>query len=144
MQQLLGRKQIGMLGRKVLSLRYPLAWWLPGFGFLVLVATGSLIPSGGVITGFEHADKFVHAFCYFILMVWFTGLYAKGEGKKIAFVLVFFGILLEFIQGRLPYRFFDPLDLIANAVGVLFGLFLSAIALGGWCKRVESLMESHD
>ena len=133
-----------MLGRKVLSLRYPLAWWLPGFGFLVLVATGSLIPSGGVITGFKHADKIVHAFSYFILMVWFAGLYAKGEGKKIALFLIFFGILLEFIQARLPYRFFDPFDLIANAIGIFFGLFLSNIALGGWCKRVEILMENHD
>ena len=133
-----------MRGRKVLSLRYPMAWWTPGIGFLVLVATGSLVPSGGVITGFEHADKFVHAFSYFILMVWFSGLYAKGEGKKIAFVLIFLGILLEFIQARLPYRFFDPFDLIANTVGIFFGLFLSAIALGGWCKRVESLMKSDD
>ena len=98
----------------MLSLRYPIAWWLPGFCFLVLVATGSLIPAGGVITGFEHADKLVHAFSYFILMAWFTGLYAKEKGKKIAFFLVFFGVLLEFIQARLPYRFFDALDLAFN------------------------------
>ena len=77
-------------------------------------------------------------------MIWFTGLYAKEEGKKIAFFLIFFGVLLEFIQARLPYRFFDPLDLIANAIGIFFGLFLSNIALGGWCKRVEILMENHD
>ena len=128
----------------MLSLRYPIAWWLPGFCFLVLVATGSLIPAGGVITGFEHADKLVHAFSYFILMAWFTGLYAKGKGKKIAFFLVFFGVLLEFIQARLPYRFFDPLDLVANTVGIAFGLFLSAIALGGWCQRVEGFLGNHD
>ncbi len=128
----------------MLSLRYPKAWWLPGFGFLVLVATGSLLPAGGVVTGFEHADKIVHALSYFILMIWFTGLYAKEEGKKIALFLIFFGILLEFIQARLPYRFFDPLDLIANAIGIFFGLFLSNIALGGWCKRIEILMENHD
>ncbi len=129
---------------QMLSLRYPIVWWLLGLGLLLLVATGSLIPGGGVVTGFEHADKIVHALSYFVLIVWFSGLYAKGRCKKMALFLIFFGVLLEVIQARLPYRQFDPLDIIANTVGIASGLFVSVFALGGWCQRVEISLGNYD
>ena len=141
---LLGRKKTGISGNQMLSLRYPIAWWLSGFGLLLLVATGSLIPGGGVTIGFEHADKIVHALSYFVLIVWFAGLYAKGKCKQVALFLIAFGVLLEFIQARVSYRFFDPLDIIANTGGIVFGLLLSTFKLGGWCQRVEMLLGNSD
>jgi len=32
------------------------------------------------------------------------------------------GIAIEFLQGMTSYRTFDPLDMLANAIGVLFVL----------------------
>ena len=140
----MGRKKIGTSGNQVLSLRYPIVWGLSGFGLLVLVAAGSLMPGGGVVIEFEHSDKIVHVLSYFVLIVWFAGLYAKGRCKKIAFFLIVFGMLLEFIQAQLPYRMFDPLDIIANTGGVVLGLLLSTFILGGWCQRVEMLLGNSD
>ena len=127
----------------MLPLRHPMLWLLPGWGLLVLVATGSVIP-GVVISGFANADKLVHAFSYFALMVWFSGLYAKRHHTAIALTLIVFGIVLEFVQARIPYRLFDPLDLLANATGILLGRCLSLLFLAGWCQRVERVLGYHD
>ena len=127
----------------MLPLRYPMLWSFPGWALLLLVATGSVIP-GVVITGFSAADKIVHALSYFVLMAWFSGMYARRRHPAIALVLLVFGVVLEFVQARLPYRLFDPLDLLANATGILFGLALSWSFLGGWCQRVERVLGYHD
>jgi len=120
----------------MLPLRYPIAWALSGWGLVVFVAVGSVIP-GAVITGFSSADKIVHMLSYFLLMIWFSGLYSRQRHVVIALILVTFGGLLEFLQAVLPYRFFDPLDLLANTVGVALGLLLSFTLLAGWCQRIE-------
>ena len=123
----------------MLPLRYPIAWALPGWGLLVFVAAGSVLP-GAVITGFPSADKIVHMLSYFLLMIWFSGLYSRQRHVVIALIFITFGVLLEFLQTQLPYRFFDPLDLVANTVGVALGLLLSLTLLAGWCQRIERVL----
>ena len=116
-------------------------WMLAGWALLLLVATGSVIPSV-VVSEFAGADKAVHMLSYFVLMVWFSGMYARRRQAAIALTLILFGIVLEFIQAQLPYRQFDPLDLVANATGILLGLCLSFLVLAGWCQRVERVLGS--
>ena len=123
----------------MLPLRYPIAWALPGWGLLVFVAAGSVLP-GAVITGFPSADKIVHMLSYFLLMIWFSGLYSRQRHVVIALIFITFGVLLEFLQTQLPYRFFDPLDLVANTVGVALGLLLSLTLLAEWCQRIERVL----
>jgi len=125
----------------VISLRHPVLWMLLGWALLLLVATGSVIPSV-VVSEFAGADKVVHMLSYFVLMVWFSGMYARRRQAAIALTLILFGIVLEFIQAQLPYRQFDPLDLVANATGILIGLCLSLLVLAGWCQRVERVLGS--
>lgn len=125
----------------MIPLRHPVLWMLLGWALLLLVATGSVIP-GVVISEFAAADKVVHALSYFVLMVWFSGMYARQRQSAIALTLVVFGIVLEFVQAQLPYRQFDPLDLVANATGILLGFCLSLIVLAGWCQRVERVLGS--
>ena len=120
----------------MLPLQYPIAWALSGWGLVVFVAVGSVMP-GAVIPEFPSADKIVHMLAYFLLMIWFSGLYSRQRHVVIALILVTFGGLLEFLQAVLPYRFFDPLDLLANTVGVALGLLLSFTLLAGWCQRIE-------
>ena len=96
-------------------------WHVLGWSLVLAVSTGSLVP-GTVVTGAPFSDKIVHAFSYFVLMVWFAGLYTKQKHLLIALTLLVLGVVLEFVQARLPYRFFDPLDLLANFAGILAGL----------------------
>ena len=124
----------------MIPLRHPVLWTLLGWALLVLVATGSVIPGGVVVSQFSAADKLVHALSYFVLMAWFSGMYARQRQVAIALTLVLFGIVLEFVQAQLPYRQFDPLDLVANATGILLGFCLSLLVLAGWCQRVERVL----
>tara|TARA_Y100000590_G_C15492568_1_gene928392 strand:+ start:626 stop:994 length:369 start_codon:yes stop_codon:yes gene_type:complete len=122
-----------------------MVWFLPGLLLLLVVSVGSIsFISGLVITGVDFMDKVVHTFSYFVLMVWFSGLYTNERNAIVGLLLIILGITLEYIQTFLPYRFFDPLDLIANTVGVILGLALAFFTLGGWCQRVERLLGYQD
>ena len=123
----------------MIPLRHPMLWMLAGWALLLLVVTGSVIPSV-VVSEFAATDKVVHMLSYFVLMVWFSGMYARRRQVVIALTLILFGIVLEFVQAQLPYRLFDPLDLVANATGILLGLCLSFLVLAGWCQRVERVL----
>jgi len=59
-------------------------------------------------------------------MLWFCLLYPRG-GSRIAYGLgwIGMGVGLEFIQGQLGYRTYDPFDMLANAIGVLIGWALA-------------------
>jgi len=127
----------------MLTLRYPVVWMLTGWALVVLVTVGSVIP-GAVMDELAPSDKLMHGFAYFLLMIWFAGLYTKQRHAVIALLLIAFGSLLEIVQSRLPYRFFDPMDLLANATGVALGLLLSFALLAGWCQRVERFLGYHD
>jgi hypothetical protein len=60
---------------------------------------------------------------------------------RVAYALAWtaLGVTLEFVQGQLGWRTYDPWDMLANAVGVLLGFGASA-ALGarvfGWLERL--------
>lgn len=127
----------------MLPLRYPWVWSILGWLLVACVTAGSVLP-GGVVRGFPASDKLVHGVSYFLLMIWFAGLYQRRRHGLIALTLLALGVGLEFIQGRIAYRYFDPADLLANAVGVLIGLALSVWALAGWCQRVERAFLSAD
>ena len=79
----------------------------------------------------------MHAGSYFLLMVWFAGLY----GRKLPHVdragLVSLGIALDLAQTGTETRSFELRDILANALGVLVGLVLSLWVFAGWCQRVE-------
>ena len=103
---------------------------------LILVMAGSVVPAI-VVKGFSAADKLVHGASYLILITWFAGLYQRQRHVFIALALFALGLVLEVIQGQLPYRGFDPFDLLANAVGILLGLILVQSILVDWCQRFE-------
>ena len=90
-----------------------------------------------VVKGFSAADKLVHGGSYLILITWFAGLCQRQRHVFIALALFALGLVLELIQGQVPYRGFDPFDLLANAVGILLGLILVQSILVDWCQRFE-------
>ena len=87
---------------------------------------------------FAWGDKLVHALAYFLMMIWFAGLYARRHQAIAALFVLALGFLMEMVQWWLPYRFFEPADLVANAVGVAAGLGMSLWLLAGWCQGMES------
>ena len=120
----------------MLPLKYPRVWLGLGWLLLILVMAGSVVPVI-VVKGFSAADKLVHGGSYLILVTWFAGLYRRQRHVFIALALFALGLVLEVIQGQLPYRGFDPFDLLANAVGILLGLILAQSVLVAWCQRLE-------
>jgi VanZ family protein len=79
----------------------------------------------------------MHAGAYFVLMVWFAGLYHRSRHPFVAAVFIALGIVLDMLQGTTRTRTFDLQDIAADAAGVLAGLLLSIWFFEGWCLRVE-------
>jgi VanZ family protein len=59
-------------------------------------------------------------------MLWFCLLYAS-RASRIAYACLWIGmgIALEFAQGHLGYRSYEPFDMLANTLGVLIGWALA-------------------
>ncbi len=120
----------------MLAFRYPWLWVGLGWLLVAAVCAGSLIP-GTTLRSVAVSDKLLHAGSYFVLMVWFAGLYRRSFHGLIALVLFALGATLDLLQGMTATRSFDPRDIAANASGVLTGLVLSAWLLEGWVQRLE-------
>jgi VanZ family protein len=109
---------------------------LLGWLLVAAVCIGSLMP-GSQVPSIAVSDKVLHAGSYFMLMVWFAGLYPRSRHAWIALVLFLLGLTLDILQSGTATRQFDPLDVVANATGILLGLALSTLLLEGWCQRME-------
>ena len=96
-------------------------WYLLGAFMLLIVGILSLMPAPEVGV----SDKLSHLVTYFFLGGWF-GLLAANRvalGWTIA-GLVFYGVLLELLQGMTVYRYAEWGDVIANASGTVIGIML--------------------
>ncbi|MBA4416669.1 MAG: VanZ family protein [Syntrophus sp. (in: bacteria)] len=109
---------------------------------MILVCTViymSLAPlSLSMIISFPQSDKALHFAAYTVTMFWFSQIYPKKPASLlIASGLIMLGILLEFIQGATGYRTFEYLDMTANTLGVILGLYLAQTRLGGLFCAIE-------
>lgn len=123
----------------MLPLRYPYAWLALGWLLVIGVVVGSLLP-GPVIQEITPPinDKIEHFSAYFVLMIWFGGLYPRAKHVSVAAALLFLGISLDVLQGvATTTRTFDLFDIAADAVGILVALALSFSLLEGWCQKLE-------
>ena len=72
-------------------------------------------------------DKLIHFIMYLIFaLIWGLKIENFLERKmEISAYLILFGLVLEILQHVLPFgRYFDLCDLVANSIGVLFGVFI--------------------
>ncbi|MCB0475596.1 MAG: VanZ family protein [Flavobacteriaceae bacterium] len=104
---------------------------LPGAILLtILIAFLSLITSKSFVTAInvDNSDKYGHFISYFLLA--YAWLYATRPFSKIsktAVVLstIFYGIILEVLQGTLTTdRSADIFDILANSTGVVLAVLL--------------------
>ncbi len=117
------------------------------FGWLLVagIVVASVVPDLRIAmmsTGVT--DKVAHSFSYFLLTLWFSGLYMRRYQLVVAAGVIVLGMLLEAIQWQLPYRMFDPSDLIANLIGVVAGFMIAIFLSAGWCRRIEMFLGYHD
>jgi VanZ family protein len=119
----------------VLPLR--LAWLWATIGWLgvafavfltVLPTTASPVPVGGPAQ---------HIAGYFILTLWFLGLYPRGHYPWIGLAVLAFGGLMELAQLLSPTRHPALADAARNGIGIGAAVALAYAGLGGWAQRVE-------
>jgi VanZ family protein len=128
----------------MLSLRFPRLWLGVGWTAVVLAVVVSLVPTHRLPQPPNVSDKVEHFVAYFLLSLWFAGIYPRAKYWIIALGLGVMGVLIEFAQGSMGYgRYADVRDVVANCAGLLAGLLLSWWWLGGWAQRVESVITKH-
>ena len=90
-----------------------------------IIITLSLINTKSLAsTNIKVSDKVMHAGAYLILIWSWLHVFSKKKQRiPILVILIFFGILLEVLQGILTnYRTADWQDVIANIIGLVVGL----------------------
>ncbi len=109
-------------------------WTRIGYALLVVVAVLSLIPGPDIGGG----DKWLHFFTYALLSCWFS-LTARNLKSLwlVFFGLIFFGFLMEFLQGMTSYRMQDLQDAMANSLGVMIGIACRFSPLRAMMVRVD-------
>jgi len=128
----------------MLPLRRVGLWRVLSVVILVVVLAAALSPAfwffdtkHSALSWFQNADKWLHAFTFITLSVWFAGLYEKRAWWLIAVGLTLFGFVVEFCQLQVSYRTADWIDIAANTAGILVGLAVATAGLGGWALRFE-------
>ena len=95
----------------------------------------SLLPPKSALD-LENKDKLSHFLAYFVLSL-NTFLLWRISWRKIwiIFVLIGYGLLLEWIQGFVPGRESSLLDGFANSIGVCFGVLATILYYKFYEKR---------
>jgi fumarate hydratase subunit alpha len=98
---------------------------------IVAIVVLSLLPSkevSALVTPLPFADKGAHFIAYAVAS-WLLILAFGRERTLFVFIVTsLLGLLIEVIQPHFG-RTFDPLDLVVNCVGALFGVFLGRVYL---------------
>ena len=88
---------------------------------------------------FNWWDKAQHAIAFATLAVMAVLAYPKALKRRIAFLLIVQGVLIEVLQYFSGYRYGDWQDALADGVGVLLGLTLAALLMRfEWFRRTYS------
>ena len=92
---------------------------------ILIVVYYSLVPQVEFPVNFWSADKAYHCAAYSWLAVLpMTGFAARRPAMTAALSMIILGILLEVGQYFIPGRTFSLLDITANTIGVVLGIFL--------------------
>lgn len=120
----------------MLPLRLGRLWLLVGWIGVFAAIAVSLWP-GGVPLPVSVWDKIQHGIGYFLLTLWFAGLYPRRKYLWIAAGCFTLGVLIELLQGFTATRVLEVADVVANTTGIAAALLLAYLALGGWALWVE-------
>jgi len=117
-------------------LRFAYVWLAGGIFLMILVLDSTVLPGRG--RGLWLNDKWAHFLAFFILMTWFSGVFRDRVIAWVALGLLGFGIVIELVQSRLPYRSAELADVVFDAGGILLAWALAAAGVGRWTLYLES------
>jgi hypothetical protein len=117
----------------------PRVWlgiWI--FGWLLAI-TLSLVRPPPIGLDLPDSDKLGHLLAYATLSAWAVMVFARPRGWLVAaLALVALGIGMEFAQGALTdTRMRDPLDAMANTLGVGLGLLVAKWRMQQWLQVLD-------
>ena len=112
-----------------------------------MVLTAALIPadwlwSDSPDSPFFISGKWLHGLTFTALALWFSGQYAPHSYWRLITGLVAFGLFIEVTQRMVSYRTADWMDLLADLLGVGFGMTIALAGAGGWCVRFEEWLQN--
>ncbi len=96
----------------------------------------SLIPH--LLVTADNSDKFLHAFAYcFVTITPILTLKSFRLRAISATLLLITGIINEFLQGQIGGRSPSVEDALANAGGIILGIFVSYLLYTGWTAQPQ-------
>jgi len=107
----------------------------------------SLIPQVEFPIDFWNADKLYHCAAYgWLAVLPILGLAKRRLAMSAALSMIILGVLMEIGQHFVPGRTFSLLDIAANSLGVVLGIFLGNYVrtrckdanFGGWGRSGKS------
>ena len=120
--------------------RYRGTWLALSWGMTLFIALGSLWPSLPQVA-VEVSDKFMHFSAYAALAFMYAGVVERRHWRRVVVGLLMFGGAIELAQELLTAsRSGDWLDMAANAMGVMAGVFTAMLFPRSWCRQVERLV----
>ena len=69
-------------------------------------------------------DKANHAFAFTVLYIMLSLAFQRFQIKTKIFLLLLFGIQIEVVQSFIPYRDASLLDIFADSIGIVLGIFI--------------------
>ena len=110
---------------------------------VALVVVGSLTSLSNVEGVMVH-DKVLHLGAYAALMSWFAQIF-RHERTRLMLALGFIalGVAMELLQGLVPSRQSDLLDIVANTSGIVLAWALSYTRLGETLPAIERFFGRH-
>lgn len=129
-----------MTGAQQPELQLRKLWLSVGYLLVLNILILSLVPLDTAPTlTVPYSDKAAHALVFMLLMLWFSGLMPPRLYPRLFVALLAYGALIEFLQQFTPYRSLEFLDVVADAVGLLFGWGLALAGLNKWSRWLERL-----
>lgn len=122
----------------MLPLRYAYFWLSVGIALLVTVLVLAVAPTGRISAVMFLNDKTAHFCAFLLLMLWFCGVYRLRLTPWVALGLLCFGLLIEYLQSLVPYRFAEWADAAYDLGGILAGWFLAILGVRHWATFLEA------
>ncbi|HEY8587315.1 MAG TPA: VanZ family protein [Rhodanobacter sp.] len=98
----------------------------------------ALRPDPGFSLAFPDADKLLHAATFTGLMGWWGNVYMQRRARAWAAAgCLAFGIVIELAQWLSPPRDADPVDVLADGLGILLALLLLRTPLANVLASLE-------
>ena len=126
----------------MLPLRFAPFWAAIGWLGVVLAFVLSLWP-GGVPLLVHFWYKAHHVLGYFILALWWLGLYPRSRYPLIGVGCLVLGIVIEGLQGLTATRSAEFDDVLINGASIAAALVVAYLGIGGWALKLERLAGLH-